>query len=107
MWSDQGRRPTKVGDPLTPRQTEILSLVARTIAVQRFPPTIREIGAAFNIRSTNGVSDHLRALQRKGMLWSEDGGLRRLRVTDLGRRALGIVDPIAACLAALHGMASP
>lgn len=32
------------------------------------PPTMREIGKVMCIRSTNGVADHLRALERKGYI---------------------------------------
>ena len=35
---------------------------------QSYAPTLREIGAALGIRSTNGVHDHLRALEHKGFL---------------------------------------
>lgn len=52
--------------PLTMRQVEILDFLRTYIADHGFPPTIREIGAQFRINSTNGVLDHLRALERKG-----------------------------------------
>jgi repressor LexA len=41
------------------------------------------------IRSTNGVNDHLRALERKGYLTREDMKSRALRPTGLDVRALG------------------
>jgi len=44
-----------------------------------YPPTLREIGAHMGIRSTNGVNDHLRALERKGYLTREDMKSRALR----------------------------
>jgi repressor LexA len=53
---------------LTSRQQEILNFVSRSIRENGYPPTIREIGQAFGIRSPNGVNDHLKALQRKGFL---------------------------------------
>jgi len=54
--------------PLTERQKAVLEFVVDYIRVHRFPPTVREIGRALGIRSTNGVSDHLKALERKGYL---------------------------------------
>lgn len=57
---------------LTARQQEILDFVAQSIREHGYPPTIREIGRAFGIRSPNGVNDHLKALQRKGFLNRED-----------------------------------
>lgn len=55
-----------MSETLTDRQEEILQYIQRYIEEQGYPPTIREIGQAFGIRSTNGVNDHLKALERKG-----------------------------------------
>ena len=61
---------------LTPRQQNILDFVHEFQQQHGYPPSIREIGEFFGIRSTNGVSDHLRALERKGFL-SRNGHLSR------------------------------
>lgn len=61
---------------LTPRQQNILDFVHEFQQAHGYPPSIREIGEFFGIRSTNGVSDHLRALERKGFL-SRNGHLSR------------------------------
>lgn len=53
---------------LTEKQRSILSFIRLYRAKAGVSPTVREIGAAFGIRSTNGVSDHLKALQHKGRL---------------------------------------
>ena len=42
------------------------------------------------IRSTNGVNDHLRALERKGYLTREDMKSRALRPTDAGRHGAAL-----------------
>jgi repressor LexA len=55
-------------EELTERQSEILNYIRRHINEQGYPPTVREIGMAFGIRSTNGVADHLKSLERKGYL---------------------------------------
>ena len=57
---------------LTERQEQVLDFIKDHIGEWSYPPTLREIGAALGIRSTNGVSDHLRALKRKGYL-TQDG----------------------------------
>lgn len=49
---------------LTARQTQILAF----IDAQTLPPTVREIGAAFGINSPNGVTGHLKALEKKGAI---------------------------------------
>jgi repressor LexA len=55
-------------EELTDRQQEILDYIRRHIDENGYPPTVREIGSAFGIRSTNGVADHLKSLERKGYL---------------------------------------
>ena len=72
-------------EPLTERQEKILSFIKKTIQEQGYPPTIREIGEHFGIRSTNGVNDHLKALERKGYLLRGELKSRALSVIDGGR----------------------
>ena len=67
---------------LTKRQKMVLDFINRTISSKGYPPTLREIGAHMGIRSTNGVNDHLRALERKGYLKREDMKSRALRPVD-------------------------
>jgi repressor LexA len=64
---------------LTPRQREILDFITRSIQENGYPPTIREIGGHMGIRSTNGVNDHLKALERKGFLMRTDLKSRAMR----------------------------
>ena len=69
---------------LTARQQMVLDFIRSSILDRGYPPTLREIGARMGIRSTNGVNDHLRALERKGYLTREDMKSRALRPTGLG-----------------------
>jgi repressor LexA len=69
---------------LTQRQREILDFISRRIHEQGYPPTIREIGEEMGIRSTNGVNDHLKALERKGFLKREGLKSRALRPVGAG-----------------------
>jgi len=69
-------------DELTDRQKEILGYINQSIGERGFPPTLREIGRQFGIKSTNGVNDHLRALEKKGYLQREDMKSRALRPVD-------------------------
>jgi repressor LexA len=64
---------------LTDRQREVLDFISESIRKRGYPPTLREIGSHFGIRSTNGVNDHLRALEKKGVLHREDLKSRALR----------------------------
>lgn len=64
---------------LTERQAEVLRFIKAHILEHGFAPTLREIGNHFGIRSTNGVNDHLNALERKGYLTRGDMKSRALR----------------------------
>ena len=68
---------------LTKRQEQTLDFIRRSISERGYPPTLREIGEHMGIRSTNGVNDHLRALERKGYLRREDMKSRALKLVDM------------------------
>ncbi len=55
-------------EELPPRQRELLDFVASFTDQKGIPPTLREIGEAMGIKSTNGVSDQVKALIKKGYL---------------------------------------
>jgi repressor LexA len=69
-------------DPLTDRQAEILRLVRELTEVSGFPPTRAEIARAMGFRSVNAAEQHLRALEKKGVLEILSGASRGLRVRD-------------------------
>lgn len=77
-------------EELTDRQREILSFIVRETESRGFPPTIREIGEEMDIRSTNGVNDHLKALERKGYLNRGEQQSRSLVPTKRARMVLGL-----------------
>ena len=53
---------------LTKRQEMILHFIIDYIRKEGYPPSIREIGAHFEIGSLRGVTVHLDALEKKGYL---------------------------------------
>jgi len=67
---------------LTKRQEQTLDFIKSSIGDRGYPPTLREIGEHMGIRSTNGVNDHLRALERKGYLTREDMKSRALKLVE-------------------------
>jgi repressor LexA len=84
---------------LTARQQAVLDFIVESIQERGYPPTLREIGNHLGIKSTNGVNDHLRALERKGYLTREDMKSRTLRPTALAEQTMGLgedsyVDPV-------------
>jgi len=58
----------------------VLRFIEQQIAQNGFPPTIREIGQSLGIRSTNGVNDHLKSLQRKGYIFRQGQKSRTLKL---------------------------
>jgi repressor LexA len=53
---------------LTTRQQQLLHYIEQVVSTTGVPPSIRQIGAALGISSTNGVRSHLKALEKKGYI---------------------------------------
>ncbi len=69
-------------DLLTDRQTEILRLIRELTEVSGFPPTRAEIARSMGFRSVNAAEQHLRALEKKGVIDILSGASRGIRVRD-------------------------
>ncbi|MCK4966024.1 transcriptional repressor LexA [bacterium] len=67
---------------LTERQSRILEYIRLEIAQRGFPPTYREIGRQFGIKSTNGVNATLKALEKKGYLIRHSKLSRGIEIVD-------------------------
>jgi len=91
---------------LTKRQKMVLDFINRTITSKGYPPTLREIGSHMGIRSTNGVNDHLRALERKGYLKREDMKSRALRPVESASEAEQVNIPVLSRVDAAGSVAS-
>jgi len=77
---DDGGAVDAVGEALTDKQRRVLAFISARIRAQGYPPTVREIMHELSLHSTNGVNDHLKALERKGYLRREGNKSRALRV---------------------------
>jgi repressor LexA len=75
---------------LTPRQREILKLIQESVAENGMPPTRAEIAAALGFRSANAAEEHLRALQRKGVIDLIPGASRGIQLKDSLREQMGL-----------------
>ncbi len=64
---------------LTNRQREVLEYIAKFMAKAGYSPTVREIGSHFNF-APGSVTDHLRALERKGYLRRDPAKSRTLQI---------------------------
>jgi repressor LexA len=69
--------------PLTTRQRRVLEVIAALTRAGGRPPTLRELGEALAITSTNGVRDHLQALIDKGYLRRDVRSARGIQLTRL------------------------
>lgn len=65
---------------LTHRQSEILSFIRASIAMNGMPPTRAEISRHFGFGSANGAEQHLRALASRGKIELVPGVSRGIRV---------------------------
>lgn len=63
------------------RAREILAFIQRYRRSHGFPPTIREIGSAFEIKSTNGVRYYLKLLENAGYLVRNEKISRGIELT--------------------------
>jgi repressor LexA len=66
---------------LTSRQAEILAFIQGFIEDSGMPPTRAEIARALGFRSANAAEEHLRALQRKGVIELVPGASRGIQLS--------------------------
>lgn len=76
------------GSVPTFRQLLVLRFIDSMLREQGMSPSLREIAKHIGIVSTNGVNDHLRALERKGLIVREQMTSRSASLTPDGRAAL-------------------
>lgn len=92
---------------LTERQKEIYEFIRTAIATRGIPPSMRDIGEKFSIRSTNGVEGHLAALERSGFITRERGKSRGIFLRAGARSSSGATVPLLGRVAAGMPVLSP
>ena len=75
---------------LTPRQTQILNMIQEFMADTGMPPTRAEIARELGFKSANAAEEHLRALQKKGVLELVPGASRGIQLKDSLREQMGL-----------------
>jgi len=75
---------------LTPRQSQILEVIQDFIAETGMPPTRAEIARELGFKSANAAEEHLRALQKKGVLDLVPGASRGIQLKDSLREQIGL-----------------
>jgi len=85
---------------LTPRQTEILALIKRSLEDHGYPPTRVEIAQQMGFKSPNAAEEHLKALARKGAIQITPGASRGIRIpgfeTSTEEQGLPVIGRVAA-----------
>ncbi len=66
--------------PLTSRQQNVYDFIVKTMHELGYPPTRAEIARALGFRSPNAAEEHLRALERKGVIRVIRGTSRGIRL---------------------------
>jgi len=75
---------------LTPRQRQILDFIRDQLDESGMPPTRAEIAQALGFKSANAAEEHLRALQRKGVIDLVPGASRGIQLKDTLRDQMGL-----------------
>lgn len=75
---------------LTPRQRQILDFIKDQLDESGMPPTRAEIAQALGFKSANAAEEHLRALQRKGVIDLVPGASRGIQLKDTIRDQMGL-----------------
>jgi repressor LexA len=75
---------------LTPRQKQILILIQKVMQDTGMPPTRAEIAKTLKFRSVNAAEEHLRALERKGVIELLPSTSRGIRLKDSLREQMGL-----------------
>ena len=71
---------------LTRKQKEILEFIIQEIDNKNYPPSVREICSAFNLRSSSTAHSHLVALEKKGFIKRDPAKPRALELLEPARR---------------------
>ena len=69
---------------LSKKQREILDYLKKEIIEKGFPPSVREICTAVNLKSTSSVHAHLEALEKKGYIRKDATKPRAIEILDDG-----------------------
>ena len=67
---------------ITDKQREILEYIKSQILERGFPPAVREICEAVNLKSTSSVHSHLETLERNGYIHRDPTKPRAIEILD-------------------------
>ena len=67
---------------ITPKQEEILNFIKQHILSKTYPPSVREICEAVNLKSTSSVHAHLATLEKNGYISRDQSKTRAIEIVD-------------------------
>lgn len=67
---------------ITPKQTEVLEFIKKEILKKGYPPTVRDICEAVNLKSTSSVHAHLESLEKNGYIRRDPTKPRAIEILD-------------------------
>lgn len=67
---------------ISKKQSEILEYIKKQILSKGYPPAVREICEAVNLKSTSSVHSHLETLERNGYIRRDPTKPRAIEITD-------------------------
>lgn len=67
---------------ITPKQQEILNFMKTQILAKGYPPSVREICEAVNLKSTSSVHAHLETLEKNGYIRRDSSKTRAIEIID-------------------------
>ena len=67
---------------ISAKQQEILEYIKSQLLTKGYPPSVREICEAVNLRSTSSVHSHLETLERKGYIHRDPTKPRAIEIID-------------------------
>lgn len=70
-------------EALKPREKQILNFMKKELQKKGYPPTVREICTALDIKSTSTTHKDIERLEKKGYLKKDPSKPRALMITDL------------------------
>lgn len=71
-----------MSEKLSKKQLEVLNCLKNYIREKGYPPTVREIGEAVNLKSTSSVHAHIETLEKLGYIKKDPSKTRAMLIND-------------------------
>ena len=72
------------------KRDQIIRFISEQIAEKGYPPSVREIARAVDVRSSSTIHNYLAILKEEGLLQKDGANSRAIRLTSSGQAVLGL-----------------